>query len=400
MRANKLLLIAIVLLGLTPISQAQVKFRKINTTNYFQLGLQELTSLTFGYTGTTGGPQANWSIENWDGGLNFWKPWPSTNSGNYHMFIADNGNVGIGYKPGNYKLDVAGSIKITDLYANIGIFSGPYIQVFGIHYLSDQRLKSNIQPLENSLKKLLQLNGKSYNKNIPYSNQEKSAFKTTSNANNGSSSAENTTDEVKLKTIASDKKKEQERKDNEEALKQQYGSQFQELGLLAQEVQKIFPELVHEGEDGLLSISYIGLIPVIIEALKEQNEQIEVLKALTKSQSNSSNKRTGSLGGNNEVSTDNALKVESIVLNSSLEQNNPNPFSQSTTIVYNTPLDCNQAAIYIYDLNGTQKKVLNIDQKGEGSVTIEGSDLQAGMYLYTLIVDGVEVDTKRMILTN
>jgi len=34
-----------------------------------------------------------------------------------------------------------------------------------------------------------------------------------------------------------------------------------------------------------------------------------------------------------------------------------------------------------------------------GMVEIKGSDLQAGMYLYSLIVDGREVDTKRMILT-
>jgi hypothetical protein len=33
------------------------------------------------------------------------------------------------------------------------------------------------------------------------------------------------------------------------------------------------------------------------------------------------------------------------------------------------------------------------------SVTIEGHTLKAGMYLYTLIADGKEVDTKRMILT-
>jgi len=33
------------------------------------------------------------------------------------------------------------------------------------------------------------------------------------------------------------------------------------------------------------------------------------------------------------------------------------------------------------------------------SITIKGSELNPGMYLYTLIVDGKEVDTKRMILT-
>jgi len=37
--------------------------------------------------------------------------------------------------------------------------------------------------------------------------------------------------------------------------------------------------------------------------------------------------------------------------------------------------------------------------RGESSQWISGSELSAGMYLYALIVDGKEVDTKRMILT-
>jgi len=55
--------------------------------------------------------------------------------------------------------------------------------------------------------------------------------------------------------------------------------------------------------------------------------------------------------------------------------------------------------IYIYNMSGMQIKSISIPEKGYGTITINGSDLQAGMYLYTLIVDGKEVDTKRMILT-
>ena len=55
--------------------------------------------------------------------------------------------------------------------------------------------------------------------------------------------------------------------------------------------------------------------------------------------------------------------------------------------------------IYIYNMRGMQIKSISIPEKGYGTITINGSDLQAGMYLYTLIVDGKEVDTKRMILT-
>jgi hypothetical protein len=42
--------------------------------------------------------------------------------------------------------------------------------------------------------------------------------------------------------------------------------------LLAQEVQKVFPELVNEDKNGMLSLNYQGLIPILIKALKDQNE--------------------------------------------------------------------------------------------------------------------------------
>ncbi|MGB9746356.1 MAG: tail fiber domain-containing protein [Bacteroidales bacterium] len=50
------------------------------------------------------------------------------------------------------------------------------------------------------------------------------------------------------------------------------------IGLIAQEVQKVFPELVVKDPDGYLGIDYSGLIPVLIEAIKEQQAEIEALK--------------------------------------------------------------------------------------------------------------------------
>jgi len=47
----------------------------------------------------------------------------------------------------------------------------------------------------------------------------------------------------------------------------------QQLGLLAQEVQKVLPELVKESHDGKLGVNYSGLIPVLLEALKEQQQK-------------------------------------------------------------------------------------------------------------------------------
>jgi len=48
-------------------------------------------------------------------------------------------------------------------------------------------------------------------------------------------------------------------------------------GIIAQELQKILPELVHNTERGL-SVSYLPLIAILIEAVKEQQKQIDELK--------------------------------------------------------------------------------------------------------------------------
>ena len=53
------------------------------------------------------------------------------------------------------------------------------------------------------------------------------------------------------------------------------------IGLLAQEILKVFPELVKEGNDknGTMSVNYQGLIPVLINAIKEQQNQIEIISS-------------------------------------------------------------------------------------------------------------------------
>ncbi len=83
----------------------------------------------------------------------------------------------------------------------------------------------------------------------------------------------------------------------------------------------------------------------------------------------------------------------------SLSQNRPNPFDSNTTINYFLPENINQAAILVFDMQGKQLKRIDLDQKGNGKVEIYGRELIAGMYLYALIADGKEIDTKRMILT-
>jgi len=50
------------------------------------------------------------------------------------------------------------------------------------------------------------------------------------------------------------------------------------MGFIAQEVKEIFPELVAEDKDGKLGVNYIELIPVLVQALKDQNDKIKSLE--------------------------------------------------------------------------------------------------------------------------
>ena len=54
----------------------------------------------------------------------------------------------------------------------------------------------------------------------------------------------------------------------------------QRIGVLAQEIQEVFPELVSEDDNEMLAVNYQGLVPILINALKEQNEKINRLEKL------------------------------------------------------------------------------------------------------------------------
>ncbi len=92
-----------------------------------------------------------------------------------------------------------------------------------------------------------------------------------------------------------------------------------------------------------------------------------------------------------------ATAIDAIV--TTLYQNTPNPFTESTLVQCDIAEGVAQADIYIYDMNGKQITTYPIAERGATCITIEGRSLEAGMYLYALIADGQVIDTKRMILT-
>ena len=99
-----------------------------------------------------------------------------------------------------------------------------------------------------------------------------------------------------------------------------------------------------------------------------------------------------------EVAT--PINQQSAVSNAVLYQNSPNPFNNQTEIKYNLPENAENAAINVYSLNGNMLLSKPLTKTGNGSITISGSELEAGMYIYTLAVNGIEADSKRMIITD
>jgi len=237
---------------------------------------------------------------------------------------------------------------------------------------SDERLKDNIKDLNNSLNLLKQLRTVTYNYKM-------------------------------LAVAGSLKAKSNSGTDSTNTKKPQFVPKAEtsgriHYGFLAQDVQKTFPDLVYKDSAGLFSVDYIGMIPLLVDALRDQktqlDEQAKQIADLTDlvTKSNSGPKKIGASQTGSTSETD-------VLTYPVLDQNVPNPFNTSTTIGYYLPITITNASIYVYDMNGVQLKSYTVAERGKGTITIQGSEFNAGMYLYALIADGKVIDTKRMILT-
>ncbi|MCY7362281.1 MAG: T9SS type A sorting domain-containing protein [Ignavibacteria bacterium] len=82
-----------------------------------------------------------------------------------------------------------------------------------------------------------------------------------------------------------------------------------------------------------------------------------------------------------------------------LFQNYPNPFNPTTTISLSIK-DRGNVKLDIFNLEG--KKVKNIIYKkfesGDYNIKFDGSDLATGIYFYSLLINNIVIDTKKMIL--
>ncbi len=194
-----------------------------------------------------------------------------------------------------------------------------------------------------------------------------------------------------------------------------------QYGLIAQDLQTVMPDLVQQATHPGLSVGsttyapltystveYIQLIPVLIRAVQQlenklhvadsvnavQNNQLTALSnSINACCSNSTVRLTGISGGTITQQNVNLSDADVIVLN----QNTPNPFAEQTTITYNVPAKYKFAQIIFKTIEGKIIRTVDITTKGQGQLNVFANDLSAGLYLYTLIVDGQVIDSKKMV---
>ena len=139
-------------------------------------------------------------------------------------------------------------------------------------------------------------------------------------------------------------------------------------------------------------LNYTEIIPLLVSAVQDLDDRVErldgtlaLVNSFTMDNSNTDDIATPRLAAHN-------------MSDCILYQNNPNPFTENTVIKYSVPEDAGDAWLYVFDMQGAMLKQLRLDTKLD-RVILQDGDLKPGMYLYSLIVNGKEIDTKRMILS-
>lgn len=270
------------------------------------------------------------------------------------------------------------------------VSGGGQVNAYNFVVASDSLLKEDVKVIESSLTKIRQLRGVTYHykKEDPAGGAQERAISQTTNELSFSDTTSPLSDGGSL--------------DPEILAQMDRESIRPRIGLIAQEVEAILPEVVFTSLDGTKGIAYSDIVGLLVEAIKEQqtviDEQQGRLDTLTMrmdeflTQSDASDRhRTKSVSSISEQGVDGQAE---------LYQNAPNPFGQSTVIRYYLSEATSNAAILIYDLQGKQLRKIVLNDRNHAQITIQANELRAGMYIYALIADGREIDNKRMIITD
>lgn len=337
------------------------------------------------------------TYDNYNYGVCSWANGGGANRRNIGVFgFADSDTTGyeagiIGVVDGNNANGVgvlgstAGRLRTTSFMNRTGSYAGYFMgdtRVTGTMTAgafvtsSDYRLKENVRSLSSSdgcLGKLMDMNVVEFNNKQREYDMDTNALES---VGDDSDALESTATTIHKESVD---RKAYWYEDDSPIIKNKH------YGLVAQELKEIYPDLVVESQDGYLAINYLEIIPLLIRSVQELKAELDATKGddapVQKAQAR-----------NTDVTN-----IDAVV--TTLYQNTPNPFTESTLIQCDVAEAVVDADLYIYDMNGKQIDTYPITERGATSVTIEGHSLEAGMYLYALIADGQVIDTKRMILT-
>lgn len=249
------------------------------------------------------------------------------------------------------------------------------LRVNGVNITSDARLKENVQTLQNPLNIVSQLNGVSYNYKLSeinkYREQDASKFTEAQNMQNSASVSSN----AALTGKENDDKLYQNAVDRKEA----EDASRKRIGFLAQDIEKVLPELVQTDENGIKSIDYIGFIPLIVESLKEmqqtiqaQQNEIDILQSFLPEESKSLLRST---------STDNIVIEGAKLYNRA-----------GSSVSYTLPSTFANAYLQVFDIAGRMLKKITLTTAND-IVEINPTEIGLGTFIYVLYVDGQKADT-------
>jgi trimeric autotransporter adhesin len=172
-------------------------------------------------------------------------------------------------------------------------------------------------------------------------------------------------------------------------------------GFIAQEVEVIAKKINYDfsgvdaakSDKDLYSLRYSDFVVPLVKAVQELSKTNDSLTALIDTLQSQVNEIRQQIGNLKKGSTSGIMNDAPV-----LKQNAPNPFNNNTVINYYIPAGTNNAQIIISDINGQNLANVVIGGKGSGQITVTAGTLVAGDYIYSLIVDGRKVDTKKMVL--
>jgi trimeric autotransporter adhesin len=159
-------------------------------------------------------------------------------------------------------------------------------------------------------------------------------------------------------------------------------------GFVAQEVEKAATDIKYDfngvdkpkNDKDLYGLRYAEFVVPLVKAVQELDAENKDLKARIERLEQLIRRNTNPL------------------TSASLEQNNPNPISGTTTIRYSVPQTATSARLILTNAKGQLIKTVTISNRGSGQLSLNTAALAAGTYNYTLHVDGKQADSKRLII--